>query len=177
VPRTDCRTPAVGEKALIVIKDKTPDDKDVVLWKWIKGAVTTKAEFGNPLVDETFELCIYDGTPALVSSATAPAGGLCNAAKPKPCWAEDANGFKYNDKDLTPDGIQKLALKQGLEPGKAKIVLKAKGMHIDVPPIPIAQPLTVQLETSSGHCWEARYGAPASKNTAGPPPLFKDKAD
>ena len=42
---------------------------------------------------------------------------------------------------------------------------------------PITQPVTVQLKNSSGACWGAVYSAPASKNTAGPPAQFKDKAD
>ncbi len=87
-------------------------------------------------------------------------------------------GFDYKDKDLTPDGIEQLKLKEGLAAGQASIQLKGKGTPLDDPTYPIAQPVTVQLHnTTSGLCWEAVYGAPATKNTAGPPGQFKDKAD
>ncbi len=68
-------------------------------------------------------------------------------------------------------------MKEGLVAGKAKIILKGKGLLLDDPAIPVTQPVTAQLMNSNGVCWEAVYSAPALKNTAGPPPQFKDKAD
>jgi hypothetical protein len=70
-----------------------------------------------------------------------------------------------------------MTLKEGLVAGKARIILKGKGTLLDDPTYPLAQPVTVQLLNSEGVCWEAVYSAPANKNTAGPPPQFKDKAD
>jgi hypothetical protein len=177
-PEAGCRTPAIAQKALLSLKDKTPDDKDLLGWKWLKGAVTAKAEFGDPVTTDTYELCVYDATPSLIMHATAPAGGTCNVLKPKPCWASTKTGFKYNDKDLTPIGVQQILLKEGLVDGAAKIIVKGKGPNLDMPALfPLLQPVTVQLKNSSGMCWEATYSAPASKNTAGPPGEFKDKAD
>ncbi len=176
-PQAGCRTPAVGQKALLSLKDKSPDDKDLFGWKWLKGSSTTIGDFGDPLSTDTYELCIYDGGSNLIMHATAPAGGLCNAANPKPCWSANANGFKYVDKDLTPLGVQKIILKAGADQA-AKILVKGKGANLDMPAIfPLVQPITVQLTNSSGICWEAGYSAPASKNTVGPPGQFKDKAD
>ena len=176
-PIAGCRTPAVGQKALLLIKDKTPDDKDVVIWKWIKGAVTAKADFGSPTTTTSYQLCIYDGAPSLILGAAIPAGGLCNAASPKACWQDKPTGFSYNDKDLTPDGIQKLILKEGLVAGKAKIILKGKGALLDDPTLPItASPVTVQLLNAST-CWQATYSSPFTKNVGGTSPQFKDKAD
>jgi hypothetical protein len=177
-PDGGCRTPAISQRALLSLKDKTPDDKDALSWKWLKGSITTSADFGDPITTDTYELCIYDGTPSLITHATAPAGGLCNASNPRRCWSANARGFKYKDKDLTPLGLQTIILKEGLEAGTAKILVKGKGVNLDMPAsFPLVQPVTVQLKNSSGVCWEATYTAPALKNTAGPPGQFKDKAD
>ena len=147
--------------------------------KWIKGAVTTKAEFGTPLTTTSYQLCIYDGTSTLIADATIPAGGLCNVAKPKPCWKDKPKGFDYKDKDLTPDGISQMKLQEGLIAGKEQIQVKGKSTLLDDPTLPFTQPITVQLHNAeSGLCREAVYSAPAGKNVAGPPVgQFKDKAD
>jgi hypothetical protein len=179
LPVAGCRTPAVGGKASLQYKDKSPDTKDQLQWKWSKGAVTMKADFGTPLTTTSYQLCIYDGTPTLIFDATIPAGGMCNIAKPKPCWKDKTKGFDYKDKDLTPDGVSQMKLQEGLLAGKAQIQVKGKGAPLDDPTLPFTQPMIVQLHNiESGLCWEAVYSAPATKNVAGPPVgQFKDKAD
>jgi hypothetical protein len=143
------------------------------LWKWVKGTLTTKADFGDPLASTGYQLCVYDGTSTLVSHAEAPAGGNCNSKRPRPCWKESGTGFKYVDRDLTPDGLQKVQLKAGLD-GKAKILVKGKGDLLSLPPMPIQTlPVTVQLINDDGTCWEARYGT-TLKNV---PEIFKAKGD
>jgi hypothetical protein len=156
----------------------TRNDRDRFAWKWLKGPVTPKSDFGNPLVGDSYDLCVYNAASSVIMHATAPAGGLCHASHPKPCWTETSSGFKYNNSDLTPLGIRKLVLKRGLRDGAAQITIDGKGPHLEMPPgFPLAQPLTVQLKNSSGACWEAIYGAPATRNTAGPPGRFSGKAD
>jgi hypothetical protein len=169
----------VGGKASLQYKDKSPDTKDQLQWKWSKGSVTSKAEFGTPLTTTSYQLCIYDGTPTLIFDAAIPAGGLCGASNPKPCWKDKPKGFAYKDKDLTPEGVDQLKLQEGLVAGKAQIQLKAKSSALDDPALPFSQPVIVQLHNAeSGLCWEAVYSAPASKNVSGPPVgQFKDKAD
>ncbi len=49
VPRTGCRQPALPGKGIFLLKDKTPDKRDVLLWKWVKGSETPPAAFGDPL--------------------------------------------------------------------------------------------------------------------------------
>lgn len=160
------------------MKDKTPDERDVLDWKWLKGATTPKSDFGDPLTTDSYELCVYDGTPTLIMHATAPAGGLCRVSSPRPCWKATSSGFVYADTDLTPLGIKKIVLKSGVAGGTAKITVQGKGVNLDMPAtFPLAQPVTVQLKNASGLCWEATFGAPASKNTVGPPGWFKDKGD
>jgi hypothetical protein len=176
VPVAGCRTPTVRAKAQLQSNDKSPDTKDQLQWKWQKGSLTTKADFGTPLTTTSYQLCIYDTASTLLYDATIPAGGLCGTTL-KPCWKENGSGFAYKDKDLTADGVEQLKLKQGLD-GKAQIQVKGKGMRLDDPSLPFAQPVTVQLHNlENGLCWEAVYSAPATKNTAGPPAQFNDKAD
>ena len=46
-PQT-CRT---AQKSLLLIKNKADNSKDKLIWKWLKGAATTTAEFADPTVD------------------------------------------------------------------------------------------------------------------------------
>jgi hypothetical protein len=58
--------------------------------------------------------------------------------------------------------------------GKAKVQLQGRGVALDLAPLPAAQPVTVQLKSSEGRCWEAVYGAPARRNDTA---QLRDKAD
>jgi acyl-homoserine lactone acylase PvdQ len=172
-PATGCRTPSIPGRALLVLKDKAPDTRDGLLWKWLKGATTAKSDFGDPLTTTDYRLCLYDGTAALVAHAEAPAGGTCDARRARPCWRESATGFKYVDRDLTPSGLQKVLLKAGPE-GKARILVKGKGALLALPSLPVLDlPVTVQLLNGAGACWEASYGSTLRNQ----PELFKAKAD
>ena len=116
---------------------------------------------------------MYDGADNLVSHASAPAGGTCNAASPRPCWRATSKGFRYVDKDLTPSGVQTVVLKAGVA-GKASIVVKGRGAPLDTPALPItALPALVQMVNSDGVCWQAQYSAP-SRNDAS---SFKARSD
>jgi hypothetical protein len=167
-----CRTPAVAEKAALLLKDKSADDKDLIVWKWLKGKATTKAEFGDPLTSEAYLLCIYDDG-SLVSSTRVEAAGICAG---NPCWADKPTGFKFKDKELTPDGAQLLLLKEGYEDGDAGIVFKGKGVNLDMPNLlALGGPIDVNLHKASGGvCWGATYSGPPTKNDG---ETFKDKAD
>lgn len=168
----------MAQRALFTLKASTPVRPGVLDWKWLKGSPTSKSDFGDPPSADTYELCVYDGAPSLIMHATAPAGGLCQLSRPKPCWREKTGGFTYTNRDLTPLGLARIVLKAGLIPGTAKIAVHGKGANLDMPAsFPLAQPVIVQLKNSSGTCWEATYDAPASRDTAGPPGQFTDKAD
>jgi aldose sugar dehydrogenase len=162
-----CRLPVVPGKSKIMLKDNATDDgKDLLVWKWIKGAATDKSEFGDPLGATTYELCLYDAG-GVVGSATIAAGSE---------WKETGSGYKFKDTALDPDGVQKVLLKAG-EDEKAKIIVKAKGDNLAMPNLSLlASPLTVQLKRSgSSVCWGAVYSfPPAIKNDAS---QFKDAAD
>jgi probable HAF family extracellular repeat protein/cysteine-rich repeat protein len=174
-PAEGCRTPVQSGKAQLLIKDFTPNTRDVLSWKWVKGAVTTKAEFGDPLAETSYAFCIYDesaGVPARVYSRVVAPGGTCGT---KPCWKATKTGYQYKNVGLAPDGELKLLLKEGLAPGKAALKLKGKGSALALPPLPLDQDPRVraQLRSSEGLCWEAGYSGFKKNETM----QFKANAD
>src|SRR5262249_55572845 len=84
-PQANCRTPALAHKATVFLKDRTPDKKDALGWKYVKGAPTLEADFGTPLTSTKYTLCIYDqsASPQPLLFAQVPGGGTCGT---KPCW-------------------------------------------------------------------------------------------
>jgi hypothetical protein len=172
-PQAGCRVPAKAQKALLVMKDKSPDKKDALIWKWVKGAATTKPEFADPLTSG-YTICVYDGSanaqPLLLSMA--PPDGTC--ANGKPCWKTTKTGFKYRDKELTPDGLLFMLQKAGAATA-AKVIVKGKGPNLAMPSLPLTTPVTVQLKKNDnpGICWAATYSAP-TKNLSD---QFKSRAD
>ena len=114
------------------------------------------SDFGNPLATSHYLLCLYDMT-GLHLEALAPAGGACAG---KPCWKFDRTGYKYSDKELTPDGLFKIHLAAG-DASTAKITITAKGSNMGSPPLPLTSPVTVQLlRSDDGTCWNATFSAP-----------------
>lgn len=170
-PKLGCRQVSSPGKGRLLLKNKPEDKKDKLIWKWLKGAISPKADFGDPLVDENYLLCLYDGG-GLRASSLAPAGGLCSG---KPCWKEKTKGFQYKDKDLTPDGVNLLKLGAGVEVGKAKIFVKGKGANLQLPDLStLTTPVIVQLVNNAGICWETVFSAPFQRQDA---ESFKDKSD
>jgi cysteine-rich repeat protein len=158
-PEEGCRRPVVSLRAKLQVRDKPVDTKDRIKWKWANGSATAKADFGSPLTSTSFQLCIYDRASNLISRASAPAGGTCAG---KPCWKESKKGFVYKDKERTPSGIARLVLKSGTS-GKARITLTAKGSDVDMPLVPLATPVTVQLKNGNV-CWEAVFSNALPRN-------------
>ncbi len=170
VPASGCRRPVQAGAASLFLRNSVADAKDALQWKWNKGATTFNADFGNPNLSTSYQLCIYDGTH-LLSSAPLPAAGVCDF---RDCWRPTGTGFKYAEKSGLRGGVTRIVLKEGTAPGKAKIQVKGRGLNLAYPPFPLTQPLTVQLRNSAGFCWEAVYGTPATRNQSD---QFKDKSD
>ncbi len=180
-PRVACTLPTESRKAQFQVKDSPKGEaSDQVIWKWVKGGATTAADFGSPTTTDGMDFCVFDrsgGTPALLYRARVLPDRICGT---KPCWiANGAKGFKYVDKLGTPEGINQITLTAGAA-GKAKILVKGKGLNLSnhpfgLPAPPLMLPLTVQLQSGNGNCWEANYSAAGlSKNT---PLEFNGKAD
>ena len=150
-----------------------PTTKDRLQWKWLKGAATTKAEFGDPTATTGYRLCLYDGTTTLIAERHHSGRRQLQRREPTPCWRAKGSGFRYVDRDLTPDGVQQLVLKAGAA-GKAQVTLKGRGGFLDIPTLPITHlPVRVQLINSNGACLEATYGTTLSNQGD----QFKAKAD
>jgi hypothetical protein len=140
-----------------VLKDKTPNVGDLLVWKWNRWPDTSAGTFGNPTSSETYTLCLFDtldGTPGLVYRNDIPPGGMCG---PIPCWRAiglpaTPVGFKYLDTPGNSDGMTKLKLKS-LEGKPAKIEVRGKGENLPEPSFPLTMPVAVQLQTSAGECW------------------------
>ena len=164
-------TPAIGcrtaLKSILVVKDNATDTKDKLTWKWVKGASTTQAEFGDEVMGTAnIALCIYDNTGFLGGTLVAPGTG----------WSVvSTKGWKFLDKTGAQDGVQKIILKASTS-GKSKALVKGKGANLpvgtpDITP-PLTLPVTAQLVNSqSGLCWESVFSTQI-KNQAG---LFKAK--
>jgi cysteine-rich repeat protein len=177
-PRNDCRNPTEPLKALVLLKDKGGVAKDKLIWKWIKGEHTGFLDFGDPVTTDGYRLCIYEGPGAsLLVSADAPPGGNCAG---KACWKAlgknpaGSKGYKYKDKEQTPNGLDLIVLKPGGS-GKAKVIVEGKGGNLGLPtPLDVEVPVTVQLQAGNGGCWEAQYFSVGVKKNE--PDLFKAKA-
>ncbi len=184
-PLGGCRT---AGKGILKIADRSDDSKDVLIWKWLRGAAAGQTELGaNPLTGSTsYALCVYDetaATPNLAIDITIDrAGELCGS---KPCFKAigggppDGKGWKYKDKDTAASGALKLVLKAG-SAGKSKIVFKAKGSNL-----PLSGPVgpgeyfdqdtdvVVQLLSNDGGvCFESTFATPATRTDDD---KFKDK--
>ncbi len=169
-PQAGCRMPLEPNKSVLTLKDKSNNKQDSLVWKWLKGEATTLADFGDPLSTNGYWLCVYNGAAQLVLGVTAPAGGTCNG---KPCWkATGTTGFKYKNKLRTPDGVDSVTLKAGVD-GKAQAVVNARGIPFEIPTLPLTLPMRVQLQGQNGNCWEATYSI-ARKNL---PDTFDARAD
>ena len=167
-PLSGCTTPTLAGAASLSLRDQPDDSKDLLKWKLTKGGATTAADFGNPAQASLLGVCLYDATDTLVFDGRIPPGGDCGT---KPCWKAlgtpaGSKGYTYKQKAGTPDGIQKLVLKPG-EAGKTKIVVKGGKENLAASPtgfapLPLALPARVQLQSSTGTCWEAVFETASS---------------
>jgi cysteine-rich repeat protein len=167
VAAAGCRGLVAGGSGRLIVRDETRDGRDVLEWKWTGGAATPLAALGDPITRDAYRLCLYDlaaAEPTLRLSAAAPAGGTCAG---RPCWrANRDDGFRYRDRDRTPDGIDRLELRAGAA-GTAKMRVTGKGSLLALPPLPLALPALAQLHGRDGECWEARFdGAGTTRNDA-----------
>ncbi|MGH3580930.1 MAG: hypothetical protein ACRERC_06295 [Candidatus Binatia bacterium] len=156
-PQT-CRT---AVKSLLLIKNNADDNKDRIIWKYIKGQPTVKADFANPMVAADYALCIYAGaSPTLV--------GTVHVAPSATKWRENSKGYKYKDTTFASDGTQKVLAQGTGESGRTKALLVARGTGApDVLNMGALQtPVTAQLYNyQTGLCWQGTYASPI-KNTA-----------
>ncbi len=168
-PAAVCPNNAPGKAQLLVTRNDAKPDKNKVQFKWLKGSFAG-ADFGDPTAANDYTLCLYAGN-GFLAELTAPAGTMTCGTRP--CWTlsgSPTTGIKYNDKQKPPahDGIKQLIGKAGVN-GKAKLQLKAQGATI--PSIMLGSglpyPVTAQVVTSDGACWEATFTQADEKKNDG----------
>jgi hypothetical protein len=170
-PQNGCLAPTLSQKTRLQIKNKTPDTKDLLVWKWLKGQATTLPQLGSPTTTTGYTLCMWDqsANPQPIFRAQIAPGGTCAT---KPCWKAINNGDKFKDKAASQHGMQNIVVKAGAA-GKAKITLKGKGTPLQPPALPLTPTVTVQLKNDSGTCWTAPFSTPQLNL----PDQFKAKGD
>lgn len=143
---TDCRSAARGSLTMI---NGTPDKKDKLIYKWIKGEEAVgDSDFGDPLDATSWTLCLYQGGE-LIFGSEAPSGTSSISA-----WTgTPEKGYKYKSKSAEPFGATGAQLKTGAA-GKAKAAFIAKGANIPWEgfDLPFSMPVDVaaQLISSDG---------------------------
>ena len=165
---TGCATAGRG---VLVIKDSVNDDRDKIVWKWLKGSTAASA-FGDPSSADGFELCLWE-EDTLIGSAGVAAGGQCDG---RPCWRAlgpmiAPTGYKFKAKSSNADGVFQVLMKSGS--GRGKILWKGRGSKLSLPGSASAAQyvdgaaLTVQaLRDDRGACWESEFDAGAFKVNA-----------
>jgi len=174
-PHTGC---AAAPKSFAFVMDDATEARRQVSWKWLQGSLTV-GELGDPRKTSGYALCMFDesgGIPSFALRATAPAGPCAGGTT---CWkpvgkAANPSGYRYRNKDLTPDGVFKLLLRTE-DDGTGSIVFKAKGGLLGLPG-PVSTDhyfnqdgnVIVQLiRGDTGACWEADYDAGVTRRNSG----------
>ena len=154
-PLSGCRHSQVPAQTRIWLNNRSADLRDTIVWKWRRGAATAKSDFGDPVSSQGYAMCMYGSGGSLLFDATVPSGGSCGA---RACWRALGPGFRYRNGGAVPDGLTKILLVPGAA-GRASVIVKGRGVNLDLPSLPLALPITVQLQQESGPCWEAVYDA------------------
>ena len=164
-PRLDCREQTAA-RGVFRFADSGIDTRDALVWNWTKGEATAIGDFGDPLTNTAFAFCLYDASaaPQPVATAISLAQGPCGNVL---CWVP-ASGtvLRYLDRARSTDGLQQILLRAG-GAGAARIGVRAKGSKLALPALPLTAPVTVQLQSSAGECFTARYQNQITKNGAG----------
>ena len=128
-----------------------------LVWTSRRGSPTSLQELGDPRRPggTRYALCVVDGAGALLLHADLPAGGSCDG---RACWRTQAGkGFDFESAG-SGTGLRSLLI---TSTGKAgpRIVARASGRTLLGQALPLAPPLTIQLEADTGACWSAKFGA------------------
>jgi uncharacterized delta-60 repeat protein len=154
-PRAGCKV----ARSTMRLREGVIDAQDRFEWTWTDGPATSLSELGNPVESTYYSLCLYDeaGPARLVFETGVRAGEFCGD---RTCWQPIRDiGFQYNVPSAqTYHGTTRFLLKAG-SAGKAKAVLKARGIQLSYahPPVSLSPPLRMQLVGSNDLCLEARY--------------------
>ena len=174
-PRPVCHAPAAAAASTLQIVANGDPAKSQLNWKRTKGFHTRFDQFASPN-ETSYALCLY-GDSGLLAHLEAPGEPIPQVGDPPTHWRSafrrgDYN-WQYKNLDRTPSGVERLSI-LGFVAGDSKFLLKAKGVHLVPPPLPItgstvtAQFVFDELTTRHAGCWGATYSvADAIRNDAG----------
>jgi hypothetical protein len=120
---------------------------------------TTVQEFLDPIGGSpAIRVCIY-GRPVAPPVREMEIPSCCRVLEQSVLAADRNEGYKFEDKSASPDGITKASLQAGSE-GKSLIAVKGQGSNLDAPELPLAFPVTVQMVIDNGvmkTCWQSTF--------------------
>ena len=149
-------TASAPQKARLIVKNRTPDKRDLLVWKFTRGNQVTGVQLGDPINGTTsYRLCLWDASahPQPLFSADLAPGGTCGV---RPCWKAVGSGAKFTDRSGLQHGTSNVLLKYGTT-AKSKAQWKGKNVLLLPPTLPLAPSVTVQLENSEGTCWTTTF--------------------
>jgi cysteine-rich repeat protein len=150
-PLAGCRA---AERSFLALTESARRDR--VIWKWLRGAETIAAEFGDLAQSTDFAFCVYADAPGTLVAAYAAPHDL-------DAWRARGDGWQLRDGDRA---LSKIDLRAGTA-GRARIVLKGKGELHALPSFPLASPLRVQaVNDETGVCWESVFATDAIRTNA-----------
>ena len=151
-----------GKSKLSLRSDPAQPSRNKLAWRWGSGAALPLDDLGDPREDAAYTLCVLDqsgGVPTVRLRRSIPAAGTCGS---KPCWSTHSSGYRYRNRDATPEGITAMTLRSSPTPGGGRIQMKGKGALLALPALELASPVVVRLVRSDAPvCWEATYSTPA----------------
>ena len=161
-PDPSCST---ASSASLALEDSSKPGKDSVKFKWKKGPEDSSGA-GNPDVDTTYALCVYDGLSALVADGELPG---------TPAWvAKGDTKLVYKDKEGLTDNVtggqvvdSNDALSMSMNLGGAGLALNL-GTELDAP-------VTAQIRTSTGGCFGGAFDTADIKKNDGGKFIAKEK--
>jgi hypothetical protein len=152
-PPPVCRAPDRPARARLVVSTRPSGRR--LRFKWRGGRIPL-ADFGDPTRTDGYEVCVTgDGPPASIWRGSAGAGFLC--ADGESCWRSAEAGFRWRGRTAGA-GLRSIRLRAGTG-RKATIVVRADDGDGGLPPLPWPTPLTVQVRSASGTCWQSTFAA------------------
>ncbi|MEO8602622.1 MAG: hypothetical protein ABI629_08605 [bacterium] len=157
-PSNSC---ASASRALLKIKNSSPDTRDSIKFAW-KGGPSLLADMGDPTQTTRYELCVYDSRGIQMAMGVPPGAGWSTVGSPSA-----PKGYKYKDIAAQSFGIKQIKTKAS-NLDKAKVSVAGKGLQLpDSAALPLQYPITAQVYASDGMCWEAQFnGVDTRKNDA-----------
>jgi hypothetical protein len=155
---TPALTCLAAERATLQVKSSASPSGDKLKLTW-KGGPVLVPDLGDPRVDTTYELCVYDDVEPQMAIDVSPGSGWQAIGSPSA-----PRGYKFKGRG-EQDGVRVILLKAS-SLNRASLKVVAKGDNLPDPALPFTSPVTVQLYADDT-CWEASFGVAETKKNDG----------